>query len=108
MDRGPERCTGGGDQKYPQKERFKKAKWWSQEALQIIEGRREVKGKGEGEIYTQLNAEFQRRARKYNKAFLSDQCKEGEENNRMGNTRKLSIPKKLDIPRKYFMKRWAQ
>ena len=55
-----------------------------------------------------MNAEFQRIARRDKKAFLSDQCKEIEENNRMENTRKLSIPKKLDIPREYFMKRWAQ
>ena len=57
----------------PKKNKCKKAKWLSEEALQIAEKIREVKGKGEGEIYTQLNAEFQRRARKYNKAFLSEQ-----------------------------------
>ena len=56
----------------PKKNKCKKAKWWSEEALQIAEERREVKGKGEGERYTQLNAEFQRRARKYSKAFLSE------------------------------------
>ena len=59
----------------------------SEEALQIAEKRREVKGRGEKERYTHLNAEFQRRARKDKKAFLSDQCKETEENNRMGKTR---------------------
>ena len=68
MDRGPEHCTGGSDQKYPQKKKFKKAKWWSQEALQITEGRREVKGKGERERYTQQNAELQRIPRR-DKAF---------------------------------------
>ena len=65
----------------------KKAKWLSQEALQIAEKRREAKGKGEKERYTNLNAEFQRIAREDKKAFLSDQCKEIEENNRMGKTR---------------------
>ena len=61
----------------------------SDEALEIAEKRREVKGKGEGEKYTHLNAEFQRKARRGNKAFLSEQCKEIEENNRMGRTRDL-------------------
>ena len=61
----------------------------SEEALQIAEKRREVKGKGEKERYTHLNAEFQRIARRDKKAFLSDQCKEIEENNRMGKTRAL-------------------
>ena len=67
----------------------KKAKWLSEEALQITKKRREAKGKGEKERYTQLNAEFQRIARKDKKAFLSEQCKEIEENNRMGKTRGL-------------------
>ena len=65
------------------------SKWLSEEALQIAEKRREAKGKGEKEIYTHLNAEFQRIARRGKKAFLSDQCKEIEENNRMGKTRDL-------------------
>ena len=64
---------------------MQKAKWLSEEALQIAE-KREVKGKGEKERYTHLNAEFQRIARRDKKAFLSDQCKEIEQNNRMGNT----------------------
>ena len=64
----------------------KKAKWLSEEALQIAEKRREAKGKGKKERYTHLNAEFQRIARKDKKAFLSDQCKEIEENTRMGKT----------------------
>ena len=67
----------------------KKAKWLSEEALQIAEKWREVKIKGERERYTQLNAEFQRTARRDKQAFLSDQCKEIEENNRMGKTRNL-------------------
>jgi len=65
----------------PKKNKCKKAKWWSEEALQIAEKRREAKGKGEKERYTQLNAEFQRRARRDKKAFLNDQCKEVYENN---------------------------
>ena len=73
----------------PKKKKSKKAKWLSNEALQIAEKRREVKGKGEKERYTHLNAEFQRIARRDKKAFLSDQCKEIEENYRMGKTRDL-------------------
>ena len=69
------------------KKKCKKAKWLSEEALQIAGTRREAKGKGEKERYTYLNAEFQRIARRDKKAFLSDQCKEIEENNRMGKTR---------------------
>ena len=61
----------------------------SEEVLQIAEKKREAKGKGEKERYTHLNAEFQRIARRYKKAFLSDQCKETEENNKMGKTRDL-------------------
>ena len=68
----------------PKKKKCKKAEWLSEEALQIAEKRREAKGKGEKERYTHLNAEFQRIARRDKKAFLSDQCKEIEENNRMG------------------------
>ena len=68
----------------PKKKKCKKAKWLSEEALQIAEKRREAKGKGEKERYTHLNAEFQRTAERDKKAFLSDQCKEIEENNRMG------------------------
>ena len=71
----------------PKKKKCKKAKWLSEEALQIAEKRREAKGKGEKERYTHLNAEFQRIARTDKKAFLSDQCKEIEEYNRMGKTR---------------------
>ena len=73
----------------PKKNKCKKAKWLSEEPLQIAEKRREAKGKGEEERYTYLNAEFQRIARRDKKAFLSDQCKEIEEDNRMGKTRDL-------------------
>ena len=73
----------------PKKEECRKAKWLSNEALQIAVKRRDVKGKGEKERCTHLNAEFQRIARKDKQVFLSDQCKEIEENNRMGKTRDL-------------------
>ena len=73
----------------PKKNKRKKAKWLSEEALQIAVKRREVKSKGEKERYKHLNAEFQRIARRDKKAFLRDQCKEIEENNRMGKTRDL-------------------
>ena len=72
----------------PKKKKCKKAKWLPEEALEIAE-KRKAKGKGEEEIYTHLNAEFQRIARRDKKAFFSDQCKEIEENNRMGKTRDL-------------------
>ena len=88
------------------KKKCKKAKWLSEEALQIAEKRREAKGKGAKEIYIHLNVEFQRIARRDKKAFLSDQCKEIEENNRMG---KIEISsRKLEIQREHFMQRWAQ
>ena len=73
----------------PKKKKCKKAKLLSEEALPIAEKRREAKGKGEKERYTHLNAEFQRIAERDKKAFLSDQCKEIEEHNRMGKTRDL-------------------
>ena len=78
-----------GTKNIPKKKKCKKAKWLSEEALQIAVKRREAKGKGEKERYTRLNAEFQRIARRDKKAFLGDQCKEIEENNRMGKTRDL-------------------
>ena len=90
----------------PMEKKCKKEKWLSGEALQIAVKRREVKSKGEKERYTHLNAEFQRIARRDKKAFLSNQCKEIEENNRMGKTK---IPsRKLEIPRGHFMQRWAR
>ena len=78
-----------GNKTIPKKKKCKKAKWLSGEALQIAMKRREGKGKGEKERYTHLNAEFQRIARRDKKAFFSDQCKEIEENNRMGKNRDL-------------------
>ena len=75
-------------------------------ALQIALKTREVKGKGEKERYTHLNAEFQRIARRDKKAFFHNQCKELEENNRMGKTRDLF--KKIEIPREHFIQKWAQ
>ena len=90
----------------PKKKKCKKEKWLSEESLQIAEERREAKGKGEKKRYTHLNAEFQRIARRDKKPFLSDQCKEIEENNRMGETEISS--KKLEIPREYSMQREAQ
>ena len=88
------------------RKRCKKAKRLSEEALQKAVKRREAKSKGEKESYTHLNSEFQRKARRDKKAFLSDQCKEIEKNDRMGKTRDLF--KKLEIPREHSMQRWAQ
>ena len=79
----------GSDQDHPQGKKCKKAKWLSEEALEIAEKRREAKGKREKERYTHLNEVFQRIARRDKKAFHSGQCKEIEENNRMGKTRDL-------------------
>ena len=87
MDGGSRYCIGDRDQDHPQKKKYKKAKWLSEEALQIAVKRREGKSKGEKEGYSHLNAEFQRIARRDKKAFLNDQCKEIKENNRMGKTR---------------------
>ena len=89
MDRDLYHCTGAGELKPSTRKKSKKAKWLSEEALQIAEKRREAKGKGEKERYTHLNAEFQRIARRDKKVFFSDQCKEIEENNRMGKNRDL-------------------
>ena len=89
MDGGSWYCTGGRNQDHPQKKEIPKAKWLSEEALQIAVKRREAKSKGEKERYICLNAEFQRIGRRDKKVFLSDQCKEIEENNRMGKTRDL-------------------
>ena len=84
----------------------KKAKWLSGEALQIAVKRREAKSKREKERYKHLDAQFQRIAKRDKKAFLRDQCKEIEENNRMGKIRDLL--RKLEIPREHFMQRWAR
>ena len=83
----------------PMEKKCRKAKWLSGEALQITVKRREVKSKGEEERY--FNAEFQRRASRDKKSFLSDQCKEIQESNRIGKTRKL------ELSREHFMQRWA-
>ena len=83
------------------KKKCKRVKWLSEEAFQTAMKRQEAKGKGEKERYTDLNAEFQRIARRDKNGFLSDQCKETEENNKMGKTRELL--RKLEIPRKHFM-----
>ena len=84
MDGGLRYCTGDRDQDHPHgKKKCKKAKWLSEEALQIAVKRREAKSKGEKERYSHLNAEFQRIATRHKEAFLSNQCKEIEKNNRM-------------------------
>ena len=88
------------------KKKCKKAKSLSEEALQIAVKRREVKSKGEKERYTHLNAEFQRIARRDKKAFLSNQCKDIEENNRIGKIRDRF--KKIRDTREHFMQRWAR
>jgi len=90
----------------PKKKKCKKAKWLSKEALQIAVKRREVKSKGERERYTHSNAEFQRIAKGDKKAFLSEQCKETEENNRMGKSSDLF--KKIKDTKGTFPARWAQ
>ena len=89
----------------PMEKKCKKAKWLSGKGLQIAVKTREVKSKGEKERYKHLNAEFQRIARRDKRAFFSNQCKEIEENNRMGKTRDLF--KKIKIPKEHFMQRWA-
>ena len=89
MDRGSWHCTGDRDQDHPHGKEMKKAKCLSEEALKIVVKWREVKNKGEKERYSYLNVEFQRIARRDKKAFLSDQCKEIENNNRTGKTRDL-------------------
>ena len=87
----------------PKKKKCKKPKWLSDKALQIAVIRREVKSKGEKERYTHLNAEFQRTARRDKKAFLRDQCKEIEKNNRMGKI----FSRQLEVPREHFKQRCA-
>ena len=87
----------------PKKKKCKKAKWLSEEALQIAEKRRDAKGKGEKERYTHLNAAFQRLARRDKKAFLSDHCKEIEKTIEWQRLEMSS--RKLEIPKEYFMQR---
>ena len=90
----------------PKKKKCKKAKWLSEEDLQIAEKKREAKGQGKKERYTHLNAEFQRIARRDKKAAPGDQCTEIEENKRMGKTTDLF--KNIRDTREHFMQRWAQ
>ena len=94
-----------GSKTIPKKKKCIKAKWLSEEALQIAEKRREAKSRGEKERYTHLNVEFQRIPWRDKEAFLSDQCKVIEENNRLG---KRSLSRKSEIPRKHFIQKWAQ
>ena len=89
----------------PKKKKCKKAKCLSEEALQIAEERREVKGKGERERYTDLNAEFQKRAKRDKTAFFNEQCKEIEENYRMERVEISS--RKLELSREHFKQGWA-
>ena len=89
MDRGCDIVQEAGIKTIPMKKKCKKAKWLSEEGLQIVVKRREVKGKGENKRYKHLNAQLQRIARRDKKAFFSNLCKEIEENNRMGKTRDL-------------------
>ena len=88
-----------GIKTFPKKKKCKKAKWLSEEALQIAVKRSEAKSGGGKERYTHLNVEFQRIARRDKKAFHSDQCKEIEDNNRMGKT--IALSRKLEIPREH-------
>ena len=90
----------------PKKKKCKNTKWLSEDVLQIAEKRREAKGKGEKERYTHLNAEFQRIARRDKKAFQSEQCKERRKTIEWERLELSS--RKLEIPRKHFMQRWAQ
>ena len=106
MDGGSWHCTGDKDQDHPQEKEMQKSKWLSEQALQITVKRKEGKSKGERERYTHLNAEFQRIARRDKKAFLSDQCKEIEENNRTGKTR--DPLKKIRATKGTFHARWDQ
>ena len=99
----PDIIQDAGIKTTPKKKKCKKAKWLSEEALQIAMKIREMKGKGEKERYTHLNAEFQRIARRDKKSFFSDQCKEIEENKRMGKTRDLF--KKIRDTKGIFMQR---
>ena len=92
----------------PKKKKYKKAKWLSEDVLQIAVKRREVEGKGEKERYTHLNAEFQKIARRDKKAFLSDQCKALKYRKTTEWEILETSSKKLEIPREYFMQRWAQ
>ena len=99
-------CTGGSDQDHPQEKEMHRGKTVVWEGLTNSWKRREAKSKGEKERYTHLNAEFQRIARRDKKAFLSEQCKDTEENNRMGKTRDLF--KKIRDTKEHFIQRQTQ
>ena len=106
MDGGSCLVQETGIKTIPMEKKCKKAKWLSEEDLQIAVKRREVKSKGEKERYKQLNTEFQRIARRDKKAFFSDQCKEIEENK---DWERLEISsRKSEIPKEHFMQRWAR
>ena len=105
MDGGFDIIQETGIKTIPKKKKCKKEKWLSEEALQIAAERTEANSKGEKERYKHQNAEFQRIARRDKKAFLSDQCKRIEENNRMG---KEISSRKLEIPRDHVIKRCSQ
>ena len=106
MDGGLRHCTGGSDQDHTQEKEIQKGKMAVQGGLTNSWKKKRSKNKGEKERYTHLNAEFQRIGRREKKASLNEQCKEIEENNRMGKTRDLF--KKITIPREHFKQRWAQ
>ena len=105
MDEDSRHCTEDKDQDHPHGKEMQKAKWLSGEALQIVVKRRQVKSKGEKERYRHLNAEFQRTARRDENTFLSKQCKEIVEKNRMGKTRDLF--KKIRDTKGTFHAKWA-
>ena len=106
MDRGLWHCIGGRDQDHPQEKECKKAKWLSEEALQIAVKRREAKSKGEKERYTHLNAEFQRIAKRDKKLSSVISAKKWRKTIEWG---RLEISsRRLEIPREYFMQKWAQ
>ena len=107
MDRGSWHYIGDRDQHHPQEKEMQKGQMVVWVDLTNSWERREAKSKGEKERYNHLNAEFQRIAKRDKKAFLSDQCKEIEGNNRMGKSIEIFL-RKSDTPREHFMQRWAQ
>ena len=113
LDRHSYQWRGGGDQNLPKKKKCKEAEWLSEEALKISEGRRQVKSKGKGKRYSQLNAEFQRITWREKKPFVNEQCKEIEENNRTGKTWDLfnktggiKVSIKLEVSCKDWHEKW--
>ena len=102
----PDTVQEAGIKTIPKKKKCKKEKWLSEEDLQRAEKKKRNERQGEKKRYTHLNAEFQRIASRDKKGFLSEQCKEIEENNRMGKARDL-FKKKIEISREHFMQRWT-